>query len=57
VVLDELALTEKESFEKENMDMNWFKGKQSKHIQIIEETRKKGPQSKPRLRPVCVPPC
>jgi hypothetical protein len=45
VVLDELSFLERESFEKENMDMNWFKGKNSKHIQAIEDAINKGPQS------------
>lgn len=45
MILDELSLTERESFEKENMDMNWFKGKRSKHLQAIEATMNKGPQS------------
>lgn len=43
-MLDELALTEKEAFEKEHVDMNWFKGKQSKHVQALERARGKGPQ-------------
>jgi len=46
VVLDELALTENEAFEKENLDINWFKGKQSKHVQAIEDSRRKAPSSK-----------
>ena len=45
MILDELSSTERESFEKENMDMNWFKGKHSKHIQAAEEAINKGPQS------------
>ncbi|KAF8525866.1 exonuclease II [Hysterangium stoloniferum] len=45
VVLDELAFTEKESFEKGNMDMNWLKGKQAKHVKAVEEAARKGPQS------------
>jgi uncharacterized protein involved in tellurium resistance len=43
--LDELSLTERESFEKENIDMNWLKGKNAKHIKAVEEAMNKGPQS------------
>jgi 5'-3' exonuclease len=32
VVLDEMVSWEQEVFEKEYSDMNWFKGKQSKHV-------------------------
>lgn len=30
-IMDELSLLERETFEKENSDLNWYKGKQSSH--------------------------
>jgi 5'-3' exoribonuclease 1 len=41
VVLDEMALWEKEIFEKEYADMNWYKGKQTKHVKEMEMARKR----------------
>jgi 5'-3' exoribonuclease 1 len=41
VVLDEMALWEREVFEKEYADMNWYKGKQAKHIKEMEVARKR----------------
>jgi 5'-3' exoribonuclease 1 len=36
LVLDEMAQWEKEVFEKEYADMNWYKGKQAKHVKEME---------------------
>lgn len=41
VVLDEMKLWEQEIFQKEYVDMNWYKGKQSKHLKEIEAARKR----------------
>ena len=41
VVLDEMAQWEQEVFEKEYSDLNWFKGKQAKHLKEMEMGRKR----------------
>ncbi|KAJ3572931.1 hypothetical protein NP233_g2767 [Leucocoprinus birnbaumii] len=41
VVLDEMAQWEREVFEKEYADLNWFKGKQDKHVKEMEMGRKR----------------
>jgi 5'-3' exoribonuclease 1 len=41
VVLDEMKLWEQEVFEREYVDMNWYKGKQSKNLKEIEAARKR----------------
>ena len=41
VILDEMAEWEREVFEKEFADLNWYKGKQSKHLKEIEAARKR----------------
>ncbi|KAG1852740.1 exonuclease II [Suillus subluteus] len=41
VVLDEMTIWEREIFEKEYADSNWFKGKRSKHVQELELARKR----------------
>ncbi|KAJ7472590.1 exonuclease II [Mycena latifolia] len=41
VVLDEMALWEQEVFEKEYADLNWYKGKQMKHMKEMELGRKR----------------
>jgi 5'-3' exoribonuclease 1 len=41
VVLDEMQLWEQEIFEKEYADLNWYKGKQDKHVKEMEVARKK----------------
>lgn len=41
VVLDEMAQWEREIFEKEYADMNWYKGKQAKHVKEMEQGRKR----------------
>lgn len=41
VVLDEMAQWEQEVFEKEYADLNWFKGKQAKHVKEMEMGRKR----------------
>ena len=38
--MDELAVLERETFEKETIDMNWYKGKQSQHIQSALEAER-----------------
>lgn len=39
VILDEMAEWEKEIFQKEYADMNWYKGKQAKHVKEMEAAR------------------
>ncbi|KAJ7157550.1 exonuclease II [Mycena crocata] len=41
VVLDEMAAWEQEVFEKEYADINWYKGKQGKHVKEMELGRKR----------------
>lgn len=41
LVLDEMAQWEKEVFEKEYADLNWYKGKQAKHIKEMELGQKR----------------
>jgi 5'-3' exoribonuclease 1 len=49
VVLDEMQIWEQEIFEKEYGDMNWYKGKQTKHVKEMELARKKaGNGAQPR---------
>ena len=40
-IMDEMSIWEREIFEKEYADLNWFKGKQSKHVKEMEEARKR----------------
>ena len=40
-ILDEMAIWEREVFEKEYADSNWFKGKQAKHVNEMELARKR----------------
>jgi 5'-3' exoribonuclease 1 len=39
VVLDEMAFWEREVFEKECSDLNWYKGKQVKHVEATEKDK------------------
>ncbi|KAH9063988.1 exonuclease II [Lactarius vividus] len=41
VILDEMIEWEKEVFEKEYGDLNWFKGKQDKHLKELEREKKR----------------
>ncbi|OBZ66144.1 5'-3' exoribonuclease 1 [Grifola frondosa] len=41
VILDEMAEWEQEIFEKEYSDLNWYKGKQAKHVKEMEQARKR----------------
>ena len=41
-MLDKLGDFEKESFEAEYADQNWYKGKQQKEIEAMEKARKRG---------------
>jgi 5'-3' exonuclease len=41
VVLGEMALWEQEIFQKEYADLNWYKGKQTKHLKEMELARKR----------------
>ncbi|KAF8150162.1 exonuclease II [Crassisporium funariophilum] len=41
VVLDEMAHWEEEVFQKEYADMNWYKGKQAKHVKELENGKKR----------------
>ncbi|TFK49940.1 hypothetical protein OE88DRAFT_1661361 [Heliocybe sulcata] len=45
VVLDEMKEWELEVFSREYADLNWFKGKQSKHVQNMEVAKKRAGQS------------
>lgn len=40
-VLNEMAIWEREIFEQEYADMNWYKGKQAKHVEEMELGRKR----------------
>ncbi|KAG6331105.1 hypothetical protein ID866_7983 [Astraeus odoratus] len=42
-ILDEMTIWDREAFEKEYADLNWFKGKQSKHTKEMEAARKRSP--------------
>lgn len=42
IMLDKLADFEKESFEQEFADQNWYKGRQDKEIAALEKARKRG---------------
>lgn len=41
VVLDEMGQWEQDVFEKEYADVNWYKGKQAKHVKEMEIGRKR----------------
>jgi len=41
IVLDEMAQWEQEVFEKEYADINWYKGKQAKHVKEMENGKKR----------------
>jgi 5'-3' exoribonuclease 1 len=41
IILDDMVDWDKEVFEKEYGDMNWFKGKQSKHIKDLQRAKKR----------------
>lgn len=41
VILDEMVDWDKEIFEREYADMNWFEGKQSKHIRQLHRAKKR----------------
>jgi len=41
VILDEMVEWDKEVFDKEYGDMNWFKGKQAKHIKELQRAKKR----------------
>lgn len=51
MLLDRLALVEKENFEQEVADISWYKGKQEKEIAALEKARKRGKLSE------CLPCC
>lgn len=40
MVLDEMVSWEQEVFEKEYSDLNWFKGKQAKHVRELQSSKK-----------------
>lgn len=46
MMLDRLADYEKEKFEEEFADQNWYKGNQTKDIQAMEKARKRGKLSR-----------
>ena len=41
LVLDEMNIWEQEVFEREYADLNWFKGKQAKHVKEMENARRR----------------
>ena len=41
VILDEMVEWDKEVFERESEDTNWFKGKQSKHIKQLQRAKRR----------------
>lgn len=41
LVLDEMAQWEQEIFEREYADLNWYKGKQAKHVKEMELAQKR----------------
>ena len=41
VVLDEMIIWEREVFEREYSDLNWYKGKQARHVKDMEIARKR----------------
>ena len=41
VILDEMTQWEQGVFEKEYSDLNWYKGKQAKHVKEMEDGRKR----------------
>lgn len=41
VILNEMAIWEQEVFEKEYANVNWYKGKQAKHVKEMEMGRKR----------------
>ncbi len=57
VILDEMAIWERGVFEKEFVDLNWYKGKQAKHVKEMEVARKRsklGVWCTIRRRAVCL---
>ncbi|KAL4065011.1 exoribonuclease 1 [Scleroderma yunnanense] len=40
-IMDQMSIWEREVFEKEYADLNWFKGKQSKHVKVMEAAKKR----------------
>jgi hypothetical protein len=49
-MLDRLAQFERDNFEEEFADENWYKGKQQKDIEAMEKARKKGKMGGFQLR-------
>ena len=41
MVLGEMEIWEREVFEREYADLNWYKGKQAKHVKAMEDARKR----------------
>lgn len=41
IILDHMAEWEKDIFQKEYADLNWYKGKQSKHLKEMERGQQK----------------
>lgn len=41
LILDEMKIWEAEIFEKEYSDINWYKGKQEKHVKEMENARRR----------------
>ena len=53
VILDEMAEWEREVFEKEFADINWYKRKQAKHVKEMELARKRSKLGMFVLRLAC----
>ena len=46
LILDEMAIKERESWERENADVSWFKGKQRSTNEAIELAKRRSESSK-----------
>ena len=51
VILDEMGYGERELFAKEYADMNWYRGKQAKHVKEMEMGRKRSKLDKYSFTP------
>lgn len=51
VILDDMGYGERELFAKEYADMNWYRGKQAKHVKEMEMGRKRSKLDKYSFTP------
>ena len=54
-VIDEMAVWEEEIFQKEYSDTNWIKGKQSKHVKAMEQSRQRSQLGGQDFNPTAIP--